>query len=88
MSPTQTVLCVASFFKGNEFLRECKARGARAVLLTREQVLDKDWARDALEEVVAVPDRRGGSEAYAEAARSVARRVRVSRGSRSKSTTS
>jgi hypothetical protein len=46
-APTQqpTIVCIASFFKGNEFLRECKRRGARAVLLTREKMLKEDWAR-------------------------------------------
>src|SRR5215207_1781134 len=79
MSHPQTVLCIASFFKGNEFLRECGARGARVFLLTREQVLGKAWARDAVEDVMAVTDRRGGWEAYADAALHLARRARVSR---------
>jgi biotin carboxylase len=73
------IVCVASFFKGNEFLRECARRGARVVLLTREKMLEEDWARDALEDLVAIPDRRGGYELYAEAATSLARRARVSR---------
>ena len=74
-----TVLCVASFFKGNDFIRACAEAGARVVLLTREKLLGEAWAREALAEVVAVRDGRGGFGAYAEAAESVARRHRVTR---------
>ena len=34
-----TVVCVASFFKGNDFIRACAGAGARVVLLTREKLL-------------------------------------------------
>ena len=74
-----TIVCIASFFKGNEFLRECKRGGARVVLLTREKLLQEPWARDALEDLVAIPDRSGSFDAYAEAATFVARRARVTR---------
>lgn len=37
MEPAQehppTILCVASFYKGNEFIRECQRLGGRVVLL-------------------------------------------------------
>src|SRR5437588_307491 len=79
MTRTPAIICVASFFKGNEFLRECKRRGARVVLLTREKMLKEDWARDSLDELVATPDRRGGYELYAEAATHVARSMQVAR---------
>src|SRR5437764_1342946 len=80
-APTRrpTVICIASFFKGNEFLRECKRRGARVVLLTREKLLKEEWARDSLDDLVAIPDRKGGYELYADAATHVARGARVSR---------
>ena len=58
---TPTVVCLASYFKGNEFLREAKAQGFHVVLLTAQQLLDRGWARDAIDEVFAVPslsDRR------------------------------
>jgi biotin carboxylase len=78
-SPPRRVnlICVASFFKGNEFLRECRRLGARVVLLTRPKLLGEDWARDALEEVLAVADPEGGADAYCEAAEQVARCLRV-----------
>src|SRR5215207_6132619 len=82
MEPTQeylpTVLCVASFFKGNEFIRECRRRGGRVILLTREKLLGEDWARDALDDLIAVPG-AGEEGLYLEAATHLARRRRVTR---------
>jgi biotin carboxylase len=33
------VVCLASYFKGNDFIRECKRQGCRVILLTREKML-------------------------------------------------
>ncbi len=49
-----TILCLSSYFKGNRFLETCKREGARVLLLVREEVLDKPWARDACDEVHAM----------------------------------
>lgn len=57
----RTILCLASFFKGNPFLEQCKREGANVILLTTEQNLGKPWVRESLDEVFAVPqmtDRR------------------------------
>jgi biotin carboxylase len=51
-----TMLCVAGFKKGDEFLREASRQGCRVLLLTIERLLDRDWPRDAIEEVFALPD--------------------------------
>lgn len=60
MSQTQTrdstVLCLASYFKGNDFLREAKRQGWRVILLTREKMLKEDWARESLDDIALVPD--------------------------------
>jgi biotin carboxylase len=50
------IICLASYFKGNEFLRECKRQGCRVHLITREKALKEEWARESLDELVAVPD--------------------------------
>jgi biotin carboxylase len=50
-----TILCLSSYFKGNRFLETCKREGARVLLLVRADVLDKPWARDACDEVLAMP---------------------------------
>ena len=73
-----TILCIASFFKGNDFIREARHQGAGVVLLTREKLLDQDWARDSLDELLAIPGRTSVS-AYLMAATHVARTRRVTR---------
>lgn len=73
-----TILCIASFFKGNEFIREVRKQGARIVLLTREKLLSKDWARESLDELIAIPGRTSVS-AYLMAASHVARSRQISR---------
>ncbi|HEV2707119.1 MAG TPA: ATP-grasp domain-containing protein [Pyrinomonadaceae bacterium] len=50
------VVCVASYFKGVEFMRECHRQGARVFLITREKMLDEDWPRESLEDILALPD--------------------------------
>jgi hypothetical protein len=55
-------LCISSYFKGNRFLERCKAEGCTVYLLTIEATLGEAWARQACDEIFAVPnfhDRRG-----------------------------
>src|SRR5918912_621653 len=52
----RTVLCLASYFKGGEFMRECKRQGARVVLMTREKLLHEDWPRESLDDIIALPN--------------------------------
>ena len=77
-STVPTILCIASFFKGNDFIREARAQGARVVLLTREKLLGEDWARESLDELLAIPGKSSVS-AYLAAATHVARTRRVTR---------
>jgi hypothetical protein len=44
-------LCIASYFKGNDFLRGMKAAGATVYLLTSQKHSDKAWAREALDDI-------------------------------------
>src|SRR5512141_2807551 len=73
----QTILCVASSFKGNDFIRECKRHGARVVLLTREKLLAADWARESIDDLVAIPGKTS-VQSYLTAATHVAQHRRVS----------
>jgi biotin carboxylase len=77
-SDEPTILCIASFFKGNDFIRECARLGARVVLLTREKLLSADWARESLADLIAIPGKTS-VQSYLTAAIQVARRRRVSR---------
>jgi len=77
-SNEQTILCIASFFKGNDFIRECKRQGARVVLLTREKLLAADWARDSLDDLIAIPGKTS-VQSYLAAATDLGRQRRLSR---------
>lgn len=49
------IVCLATHFKGNEFLRQSRRQGCRVALVTREKELSEDWARDSLDDLVALP---------------------------------
>lgn len=51
-----TVVCFATFFKGADFMLECKARGCNVILVTKEKMLQEDWPRDAVAELFALPN--------------------------------
>ncbi len=46
-----TLLCIATYRKGDEFLRECRRQGCRVLLLTEEKLRDADWPREAIDSV-------------------------------------
>lgn len=46
-----TLLCIASFFKGQDFIRACKAAGSTVYLLTSKKLEHEAWAREALEDI-------------------------------------
>ena len=41
-----TFLCITTYEKGQEFMRECKRQGCRVILLTAEKLRDADWPRE------------------------------------------
>jgi biotin carboxylase len=51
-----TILCIASYEKGAEFMRECKRQGCRVLLLTSESIAKADWPRESIDEVFLIPD--------------------------------
>jgi biotin carboxylase len=51
-----TILCLASFYKGAEFLRECKRLGCRVLLLTVEKHREAAWPWDSIDDVFYMPD--------------------------------
>jgi biotin carboxylase len=55
-STATNVICFATFFKGGEFMRECKARNCNVILVTKEKMLHEDWPREAIDEVFALPN--------------------------------
>jgi biotin carboxylase len=50
-----TLLCITTYEKGQEFMRECKRQGCRVILLTAEKLKDADWPREALDDTFYLP---------------------------------
>lgn len=50
-----TFLCITTYEKGQEFMRQCKRQGCRVILLTAEKLRDADWPRDCLDETFYLP---------------------------------
>lgn len=57
MRPTAplTILCIATYEKGHEFIRECHRLGHRVLLLTADVLRDAGWPREAIEETFYIP---------------------------------
>ena len=53
------VICLATYFKGGDFIRECKRLGCKVILITREKMLGEDWPHDSLDDLIAVPNDAG-----------------------------
>lgn len=53
---TKTIVCLASYEKGQAFMQECHAQGWRVVLVTGESLRDANWPREALQDIFFVPD--------------------------------
>jgi biotin carboxylase len=51
-----TLLCITTYEKGQEFMRECKSTGCRVILLTAEKLRDGDWPRESLEDIFYLPE--------------------------------
>ncbi|MGC4043958.1 MAG: hypothetical protein QM758_09185 [Armatimonas sp.] len=51
-----TILCVASYEKGQEFIRQCKREGWRVLLLTGESLKQAAWPWESIDEVHFRPD--------------------------------
>ncbi len=51
-----TVLCLASYYKGLDFIRECHRQGCRTLLLTSHSLANEDWPRDSIDEIFYMPD--------------------------------
>ena len=59
MTRPLNIVCLATYFKGADFVRECKAQGCHVVLVTKEKTLREDWPRESLDDLIAVPNDAG-----------------------------
>jgi biotin carboxylase len=73
-----TILCIATYFKGDPFLRECKALGCTVLLLTTDKLLDAEWPRESIDEIHSVP-RDASDEVIRRHVDKIARRHRIDR---------
>jgi biotin carboxylase len=51
-----TLLCIASYHKGFEFLREAKRQGARVLLVTSASLRDAEWPTESIDEIFYIQD--------------------------------
>ena len=56
MTSPKTVLCITSYEKGQEFIRECKRQEWRVILLTVTELEHANWPRESIDEVYHMPD--------------------------------
>ena len=56
MAEARTVLCIASYEKGQEFIRECKRQGCHVILLTASGLEQADWPAESIDEMFNMPD--------------------------------
>jgi biotin carboxylase len=57
MGEPRTILCLASYEKGHEFMRQCKRSGWRVLLLTSQSLKDKaHWPTESLDDIFYMPD--------------------------------
>ncbi|MCX7638876.1 MAG: ATP-grasp domain-containing protein [Pyrinomonadaceae bacterium] len=47
----KNIVCIASEFKGNEFLQECHSAGWNVILVTRNDIINSPWAWESISEV-------------------------------------
>ena len=55
-APTVTVVCLASYFKGTDFMQECRRQGCRVLLITSQSLEHAAWPRESIDEFFYVPD--------------------------------
>jgi len=51
-----TILCISSYEKGHDFMKECKAQGCRVILLTSKSLENAAWPRESIDEIFFIPD--------------------------------
>jgi biotin carboxylase len=74
----RTVVCLASYFKGAEFLRECKRQNCRVSLITKEKWRAEEWPHDSIDEFITLPN-DASPDHFIYAVTQIARRHKVER---------
>lgn len=53
---SHTILCITSYFKGNEFIIQAKQEGCHVILISEEKLKEARWARESIDESYFMPD--------------------------------
>jgi len=61
-TPQKTLLCITSYEKGQEFIRECKRQGANVILLTVTSLEHANWPRESIDELFYMLDLSNNDE--------------------------
>lgn len=51
-----TVLCISSYEKGFDFMKQAKEEGSRVLLLTSQSLNDAPWPKESIDEIFYMPD--------------------------------
>lgn len=51
-----TILCISSYEKGHDFIRQCKEEGARVFLLTSKSLENADWPKESIDDIFYIND--------------------------------
>ena len=51
-----TILCITSYEKGQDFMREAKRQGCRVFLITVQSLESASWPRESLDDIYYMPD--------------------------------
>ncbi len=73
-----TILCVATYFKGEAFLREAKQQGCTVLLLTSDKLANDAWPRESIDEIHSIP-RDADDARIKRTVDAIARRRRIDR---------
>lgn len=52
-----TILCISSYEKGFDFMREAKTQGCRVILLTSKSLENAEWPRESIDEIFYISDK-------------------------------
>ena len=55
MNYKPTFLCLASYYKGYEFMVEAKKQGCHVILLTQDKLKGEKWPHHAIDEIFHMP---------------------------------
>ena len=72
------IICLATYFKGADFIHECKAHGCHVILITKEKMLREEWPRESLDDLIAVPN-DAGPALFIDLLAFLARRMKIDR---------